>query len=141
MIDGSVLQEFSTWVANNWAVSAIVGGLTWDVVKATLAVPFKSKLGKWFTNDAEAEVYLENICEKSAINKTKPYRDVEDIFEKFTGNEMPAEFIEQLKELIIDSKSIIDEMNKKAEIVFNVKEQKAGRDINNINGSQITINK
>lgn len=141
MIDMSILQAFSEWVANNWVASTIAGSLSWDLAKSYLYVPFKNKLGKYFDDESNVEQYLEVLHTDKAINNNKPYRDVEDKYEEIVGRSVPEGFIEDLKQLIIENKDLIDEMNSQAKIVFNIKEQKAGRDINNVNGAQIIINK
>lgn len=141
MVDISILQAFSEWVASNWIASTIVGSLSWDLAKKYLYVPFKNKLGKYFENDNQVEQYLEMLYSCKAINNIKPYRDVEDKYEELLGNEIPEGFIEEIKQFMIENKDIIDEMNSQAKIVFSIREQHAGRDINNVNGTQIIINK
>lgn len=140
MIDGTVLQNFTEWVASNWVASAIAGGITWDVIKENMLEPFKEKFIKFFKNEQQTEKYLKNLCSSNAVNQSKPYRDAEDVYEELTKNKIPEEFLIELRQFVIDNKEIIDKMNFKATTVFNIKEQHAGRDINNINGSQIIIN-
>ena len=73
----TIIQEFSRWVSENWAVSAIAGGVFWDVIKGQLLIPFKTKLGMYFNNDKQAEEYLQKISEAESINKKKPMREIE----------------------------------------------------------------
>lgn len=141
MIDMSILQAFSEWVASNWVASVIVGNLSWDIAKKYLYIPFKNTLGKHFENEQQVEQYLEALHSSKAINCSKPFRDVEDKYEELVGKEVPEGFIDEVKQLMIENKDIIDEMNAQAKIVFNIKEQHAGRDINNVNGNQTIINK
>lgn len=147
MIDGSILQTLSTWVQDNWAASAIAGGITWDMIKEYLLIPAKNALGKFFVDDKQIEEYLESLCNNKAINNKKPLRDAEDKYEEIVGKDIPEGFNEAIKQLIIESKEIIEEMNNTSKEknlgngVFNIKEQKANRDINNVNGTQIIMNK
>ncbi|MDI3477784.1 MAG: hypothetical protein PWQ59_1309 [Thermoanaerobacterium sp.] len=141
MIDTSVLQGFSFWVANNWAASAIIGGLTWDIAKKYILNPLKNKISKYFVNEYQAQNYIEALCIRKLVNPKKPYRDIEDLYEEIAGKDFPDELLEELKRFMIENRSIVDEMNKEIAAVFQIKEQLAGRDINNVNGSQIIINK
>lgn len=81
MIDMSILQAFSEWVANNWVASTIAGSLSWDLAKKYLYDPFKNKLGKYFDDENNVEQYLEVLHTDKAINNNKPFRDVEDKYE------------------------------------------------------------
>lgn len=139
-MDGSIFQTFTTWVSENWLASAIAGGITWDVAKQYILLPFKTKFSKFFQDEKQAETYLESLCNDKVVNSSKPYRDVEDKYEEIVKIKFPQEFIEELKQFIIENKELIDNMNSEAKTVFDIKEQHAGRDINNVNGTQIIVN-
>ncbi|WP_394903499.1 hypothetical protein [Clostridium butyricum] len=139
MGDLTILQQFSTWISENWAVSAIAGGIFWDTIKGQLLVPFKNKFSKYFNSEKEAEEYLQKISETESINKKKPFRDIEDLYEEVTQKKLPGDFINELREFLINNNDKIELMNQeKGDFIgFN---QQAGRDINNIKGSQTIIN-
>lgn len=141
MIDGTIFLTFTAWVADNWFASAIAGGITWDATKQYLLSPFKTRFSKFFKDEEQAETYLESLCNNKVVNLNKPYRDVEDKYEEIVKTELPQEFIEELKQFIIDNKELIETMNTQANTAFNIKEQHASRDISNVNGTQIIINK
>lgn len=140
-MDATVLQGFSSWVANNWAASAIIGGLTWDIAKQYIVTPLKSKISRYFVDENQVQDYIQALCTKKLVNTKKPYRDVEDLYEEIAGKDFPDDLLEELKTFMIENSSKIDEMNKEITAVFQIKEQHAGRDINNVSGSQIIINK
>lgn len=135
----TIIQEFSRWVSENWAVSAIAGGVFWDVIKGQLLIPFKTKLGMYFNNDKQAEEYLQKISEAESINKKKPIRDIEDVYEDVTQKALPDNFIDELRTFLIENNDMIDMMNKQSGD-FTGLNQQAGRDINNVKGSQTIIN-
>lgn len=139
MGETTVLQQFSSWVSENWAVSAIAGGVLWDTIKDHLLIPFKSAFSKYFSCDNEAEIYFEKICNTESINKRKPARDIEDVYEDVTQDELPSEFIDDLRKFLINNNDKIDLINKETGD-FNSLNQRAGRDINNVKGSQTIIN-
>lgn len=135
----TILQQFSTWVSENWAASAIAGGIVWDVIKGHLLIPFKNKFGKYFNGDKEAEEYFEKICKSQSINKKKPARDIEDAYEDVTENTLPDGFIEELRDFLIANKDKVEMINQQKGD-FTSLNQQAGRDINNVKGSQTIIN-
>ncbi|WP_346879437.1 hypothetical protein [Clostridium sp. UBA3061] len=135
----TIIQQFSAWVSENWAVSAIAGGVFWDVIKGQLLIPFKAKFGKYFNNDKEVEEYLQKISETESINKKKPIRDIEDVYEDVTQKDLPDKFIDELKEFLISNNDKVEMMNKQSGD-FTGLNQQAGRDINNVKGSQTIIN-
>lgn len=136
----SILQQFSQWVSNNWTASAIAGGITWDIVKDYLVSPFAKKFRRYFKDDNQIRSFLELLYKNRAINEDKPYRDVEDRYEELTGKDMPEDFIEELKQFIIDHSNLIDNMNMESRNTFNIGSQQAKRDIYNINNSKVNIN-
>ncbi len=137
----SVLQAVSTWIANNWTASAIAGGITWDVSKKIILTPMKNAISKFFQTEDETAKFIETISTTEVVNTNKPYRDIEDIYEDVANREFPTELIDIIKKFFIDNKELIDTMNKSTSGSINVKEQHAGRDINNVIGQQINFNK
>lgn len=139
MIESTVLQEFSTWASQSFMVSAIAGGVMWDTIKGQLLVPFKNKFSKYFDSEDEAERYFEKINNDESINKKKPQRDIEDIYEEITDKEIPGSFIHDLNEFLKINKEKIELINRE-QGDFTVTNQHASRDINNVKGSQTIIN-
>lgn len=139
MGDLTIMQQFSTWVSENWAVSAIAGGVFWDVIKEQLLIPFKTKLGMYFNSDKQAEEYFQKISEAESINKKKPIRDIEDVYEDVTRKALPDNFIDELREFLIENNDKVEMMNKQRGDFAGLNQQ-AGRDINNVKGSQTIIN-
>ncbi|MGL5869335.1 hypothetical protein [Clostridium chrysemydis] len=135
----TILQQFSTWVAENWAASAIAGGILWDAIKGQLLIPFKNKFSKYFSTDNEAEEYLQKIYETESINKKKPFRDIEDVYEEVTKKELPDGFINELRDFFIENNDKIELLNQ-GKGDFTGLNQQAGRDINNVKGTQTIIN-
>lgn len=139
MVESTILQEFSTWVSQNFIASAIAGGVLWDTLKAYLWLPFKNRFTTYFNSEEEAESFFEKLAKSNSINKKKPYRDVEDIYEEVACKKIPNEFIDELKEFIVSNKDKIEMINQdKGD--FSSNNQQAGRDINNVKGSQTIIN-
>lgn len=135
----TILQQFSTWVSENWAVSAIAGGIMWDTIKGYLLIPFKNKFSKYFSCNKEAEEYFEKICKTESINKKKPSRDIEDVYEDVTQNALPDGFIDELRDFLITNNDKVELINQEKGD-FTSLNQQAGRDINNVKGSQTIIN-
>lgn len=135
----TIIQQFSTWVSENWSASAIAGGVFWDVIKGQLLIPFKTKLGMYFNNDKQAEEYLQKISEAESINKKKPIRDIEDVYEDVTKKDLPDNFIDELREFLVENNDKVEMMNKQSGDFIGLNQQ-AGRDINNVKGSQTIIN-
>ena len=140
MNEQTILQGFSEWVANNWGASAILGGITWDIVKEKLLIPFKKKVGSYFIDEAQVLQCLEKIHNEQCKNIKKPFRDIEDTYEIVTGQSMPNDFIEKMKELIIENSEIIKSLNSDVKCGINAGIQHASRDVNNVNGTQIIVN-
>ena len=139
MVEVTILQQFSSWVSENWGVSAIAGGIMWDAIKGCLLIPFKNKFYKYFSGDKEAEGYFEKICESQSINKNKPSRDIEDVYEDVTKNALPDGFIDELRDFLIANKDKVEMLNNQNGD-FSSLNQQAGRDINNVKGSQTITN-
>lgn len=135
----TIVQQFSTWVSENWGASAIAGGIVWGVIKEYLLVPFKDKFGKYFNGNKEVEEYFERICISQSINKKKPARDIEDVYEDITENKLPNGFIDELREFFITNKDKVEMINQQKGDFASLNQQ-AGRDINNVKGSQTIIN-
>lgn len=139
MTEPTIFQAFSEWVSQNFIVSAVAGGITWDIVKGNLWIPFKNKFLDYFRDEREAEKYFEEINMMKSINSKKPFRDIEDAYEKITNNNMPSNFIDELSKFLLDNKDKIEKMNQEKGD-FSCLQQRAGRDINNVKGTQTIIN-
>lgn len=139
MIEPTVFQAFSEWVSQDFIVSAVAGGITWDIMKGNLWEPFKNKFLDYFRDEREAEKYFEEINTMKSINSKKPFRDIEDSYEEITNTSMPSNFIDELSKFLVDNKDKVEKMNQEKGD-FSCLEQHAGRDINNVKGTQTIIN-
>ncbi|WP_408956130.1 hypothetical protein [Natroniella sp. ANB-PHB2] len=136
----STLSAFINWVGV-CAGAGIIGNIAFYSVEG-LKNSFVNKFNKYFNSSKEAEEYLEDISNKSAINVNKPYRDIEDIYENTTEKKLPQEFVNELKSWVKENEEDIKKLvNQSQESnILNIKEQKAERDINNVQGVQIVNN-
>lgn len=136
-MEPTVMAVFGQWVING-VVSGVVANITYDGIKS-LKESFKKKMLGLFEEKEELEEYFKAVAETPSINKLKPIRDVEDIYEEITKRSMPTEFVESFKEWIIENK---DQINKMAinTSTINIQSQNAGRDILNIQGGAVINN-
>jgi hypothetical protein len=119
------------------ATSVIASG-TYDILKNTLnIVNLKERINKFFTDDTKAESFVKELCQKPSANPTKPYRDVEDLYELVTGETYNESVYEEIKVWMHENKDSINNAthNKFSnQSGFNIGTQNAGKHIFNIQG-------
>lgn len=135
----TVFSAVYQWVANNGIVAGVVSNFAYDSIK-TITKTLKQKVGNYFSDETKMDAFVDAICINGAKNVAKPHRDVEDIYEDITGESMPAELIEKLKEWMLDNKPQLDSIAKNTN-KFNIGSQNAGRDIVNVQGNMTINNK
>lgn len=142
-MDTEAISIFSTVCAFLLAykediASKVLASATYDVLKKTLDFSsLKERIKKYFKREDDVEKYLETICNTESKNKEKPYRDIEDSFEKLTGEKYESELFEELKKWIQENETQItsvSKMNFNNESGFNIGVQNAGKNIINIKG-------
>lgn len=118
--------------------SSVIARATYDGLKKVLDFSsLKQKIKGFFLNEAEAEQYIEIICNEESVNPTKPYRDIEDSYEKLTCQVYNEELYKEIKQWIEEhSEQIVNvsQMNFQNERGFNIGTQNAGNNIYNIQG-------
>lgn len=137
MLESTVLVAFANWVINGVS-TGIVANLTYDGLKE-IKVKLHNKLKEKFVNEDEVNKFINEISTGNVINVTKPYRDIEDAYEKVTGRDIPIDFIDILKQLVNDNKEVFTQSN----VTMNnlhIERQEAERDIYNIQGNPIINN-
>jgi len=137
MLESTVLVAFANWVINGVS-TGIVANLTYDGLKE-IKVKLHNKLKEKFVNEDEVNKFINEISTGNVINVTKPYRDIEDAYEKVTGRDIPIDFIDILKQLVNDNKEVFTQSN----VTMNnlhIERQEAERDIYDIQGNPIINN-
>lgn len=137
MLEATILAAFANWVINGVS-TGIVANLTYDGLKK-IKVKLNNKLKEKFVNEDEVNNFINEISTGNVINVTKPYRDIEDAYEKVTGRDIPTDFIDILKQWVNDNKEVFTQSN----VTMNnlhIEKQEAKRDIYNIQGNPIINN-
>lgn len=144
----SIFMAFFDWVYPNVLKDvgiSVLGNATYDALKS-LSSSFFNKLGRFFGSKDETDEYLKAICERPTSNIKKPYRDIEDVFEEITTkhSSLSTEFLNEIKQWFVENgeeiKGIIISQTLTSPSQ-NIKNQRAGRDINNVQGTQINYNR
>jgi hypothetical protein len=146
----SIFIAFYNWVSPNILKDiglAVAGNVTYDALKS-LKESFVKKLNRFFGHKDDAEKYLQTICERKASNIKKPFRDIEDIFEeistKHNDNGTTTEFLKEIKQWFIENGEEIKQLVINQPLTSpsqKIEKQIAGRDINNVQGTQINYNR
>ncbi|AET66374.1 hypothetical protein Desor_0684 [Desulfosporosinus orientis DSM 765] len=115
-----------------FTTDSITSGITYDVIKK-LAKPFTERLAHFFGDVDKTENFMRQIIEKPSRNPHKPRRDVEDIYEEITSNQLPEELYEELEAWIAENREFLKEAATSRGVQFTQKigSQTAGRDIVN----------
>ncbi|WP_306540546.1 hypothetical protein [Dysgonomonas sp.] len=118
--------------------SSVIARATYDGLKKVLDFSsLKQRIKGFFQNEEEAEQYVEIICNEESLNTAKPYRDIEDSYEKLTGQVYREELYKEIEQWIKEhSEQIVNvsKMNFQNERGFNIGTQNAGNNIYNIQG-------
>lgn len=119
-------------------VTGVITSATYDGLKKVIDLPSLGKrIRKFFKSDEEANRYIEDLCINPSINPKKPLRDIEDHYEKLTGNRYDDELFSTIKDWVQEhSQQIIaaSEMTFTNTKGFNIGSQHAGQDIINVQG-------
>lgn len=119
------------------AASVIASG-TYELIKGSIdLMGLKKKVSAFFKDESQSEIFIKDMCELKAKNPEKPYRDIEDLYEKITGKEFHKEFYEELKQwILINKDSIVNapKMQFNNQGGFNIGIQNAGNNLFNIQG-------
>jgi len=147
----SMFMSMYNWVQDPNVLTGVgqtvLGRAAYDGLK-TLGESFVTKVGNYFKNKKESEVFYDTICSKATLNPEKPYRDLEDVFEKVStkkldDNEM-KNFLSEVKEWFKENDAAIKQIVISQTLdnpAQNITQQQAGRDINNVQGKQINYNR
>lgn len=139
-METSVFIDFLNW-AGVFVGTGVAQGISYDMFKH-LSQPFFLKLKSFFSNKTETEVFLKKLIECNSKNPSKPYRDIEDIYEEVTGKTLPNSMIDELKDWTVQNKEEISSIiNNISDNKLVINKQKAERDINIVQGVQKIINK
>jgi len=145
----SMFMSMYNWVQDPNVLTGVgqtvLGRAAYDGLK-TLGESFVTKVGNYFKNKKESEVFYDTICSKATLNPEKPYR--EDVFEKVStkkldDNEM-KNFLSEVKEWFKENDAAIKQIVISQTLdnpAQNITQQQAGRDINNVQGKQINYNR
>jgi len=136
----TIFSSLCTFLAAEKAgiASKVIASATYDGLKKVLDFSsLKKRISKFFQKEQDTENYIETLCNTEAINSSKPYRDIEDLYEKISGNPYNEELYNEIKKWIEDNKEQITHASKmefKNEKGFNIGVQNAGKNIFNIQG-------
>lgn len=118
--------------------SSIIARGTYDVVKENLNLgSLRQKLTGFFQDEAQAETFVEQLCQKEAANVEKPYRDVEDLYENSVAKEYSPDIYKAIESWAKENETAIynaAQMHFTNQGGFNIGTQSAGKDIYNIQG-------
>lgn len=118
--------------------TSVLARASYDGLKKVLDFSsLKKRLKRFFKKESEVDEYIENLFSQSANNPTKPYRDVEDVYEQVTGNDFQSEIFDEIAEWIKKNSDQLIEVSKMQfgnKGGFNIGIQNAGKNIFNIQG-------
>lgn len=118
--------------------SSVIARATYDGLKKVLDFStLKKKINRFFKKEEDVDKYIEIICKTQAANTSKPFRDVEDSYEEFSGKPYNEELYNEIKKWIEENQEQITSVSKmefKNEKGFNIGVQNAGKNIFNIQG-------
>lgn len=131
----SILSAFGLWTLGA-ATTGIVGNFSTDAVKKT-SKSFANRFKHYYKTEENAVAHLEFMSTVESNNPKKPFRDVEDTFENLANEEFSENYIQDLKEWILENQQTLLDGTEKVSGGFNIGTQTANGDINNVNGTQI----
>lgn len=134
-MENSVLLTFGEWAAQS-AGAGVLGNIGYAAL-TTLGQKFKTKFKDYFGSEKNAEEFFNKISSEKAINVKKTKRDIEDIYEEIVGEVDDSKFTQftsELQKWLLDNKDMFNESTGET---FNIGNQVAQGDINNVSGIQI----
>lgn len=136
----NLLSSLYAYVSSNQdqIITGLLASGTYDAIKTVLNLTtLKTRIRKFFKTESEAQNYVEELCNKAAINLKKPHRDVEDAFEAVSKHQYDQALFEETISWIKDNYeqlSKLSSMEFNNQSGFNIGTQTAGKNIYNIKG-------
>lgn len=118
--------------------SKVLASAAYDGLKKVLDfTTLKNRIRKFFKKEEDIDNYIEVICNTESKNPSKPYRDVEDLYEEISGEQYNDQLYNEVKKWIEENQEQIintSKMDFKNEKGFNIGVQNARKNIFNIQG-------
>ena len=124
-MEETILIAISKWAVKNLNIVGALKNVGTEVLEKIVWTPLKDKIISFFESDKETEEFVKEISTKVSNNNSKPYRDVEDVYENMKG-ELPdkqlfntiVQFFADNQDLLQKGNLLIDE-EKQGEIIVN----------------------
>lgn len=107
----TILMAISKWVVKSFPVSESLAEVGKEILQKHIWIPLRQKIANFFSSDEEAEDFVEKISCRSAVNKQKPERDIEDVYEEMKGYVPDRELFKTITDFFVENQNLLKETN------------------------------
>ena len=130
-MEETILIAISKWAVKNLNIVGALKNVGTEVLEKIVWTPLKDKIINFFESDKETEEFVKEISTKVSNNNSKPYRDVEDVYENMKGELPDKQLFNTIVQFFADSQDLLQKGN------LLIDEEKQGKIIVNQNADKI----
>lgn len=130
-MEETILIAISKWAVNNLNIVGALKNVGTEVLEKIVWTPLKDKIINFFESDKETEEFIKEISTKVSNNNSKPYRDVEDVYENMKGELPDKQLFNTIVQFFADNQDLLQKGN------LLIDEEKQGKIIVNQNADKI----
>ena len=130
-MEETILIAISKWAVKNLNIVGALKNVGTQVLEKIVWTPLKDKIINFFESDKETEEFVKEISTKVSNNNSKPYRDVEDVYENMKGELPDKQLFNTIVQFFADNQDLLQKGN------LLIDEEKQGKIIVNQNADKI----
>lgn len=130
-MEETILIAISKWAVKNLNIVGALKNVGTEVLEKIVWTPLKDKIINFFESDKETEEFVKEISTKVSNNNSKPYRDVEDVYENMKGELPDKQLFNTIVQFFADNQDLLQKGN------LLIDEEKQGKIIVNQNADNI----
>ena len=130
-MEETILIAISKWAVKNLNIVGALKNVGTQVLEKIVWTPLKNKIINFFESDKETEEFVKEISTKVSNNNSKPYRDVEDVYENMKGELPDKQLFNTIVQFFADNQDLLQKGN------LLIDEEKQGKIIVNQNADKI----
>ncbi len=130
-MEETILIAISKWAVKNLNIVGALKNVGTEVLEKIVWTPLKDKIINFFESDKETEEFVKEISTKVSNNNSKPYRDVEDVYENMKGELPDKQLFNTIVQFFADNQDLLQKGN------LLIDEEKQGKIIVNQNADKI----
>lgn len=130
-MEETILIAISKWAVKNLNIVGALKNVGTEVLEKIVWTPLKDKIINFFESDKETEEFIKEISTKVSNNNSKPYRDVEDVYENMKGELPDKQLFNTIVQFFADNQDLLQKGN------LLIDEEKQGKIIVNQNADKI----